>query len=118
MLTRKTVRRTKVLSTKVTPRDNQFLAMMVERYFERGIIKQAKTSTLLRLIVKSFLRYRCPEYEQKTSTTYQNEISKLYSTPKDDNRFSYSYLFQKTNTPGPPTANTSSAKYFLGSQLQ
>ena len=110
MLTRKTVRRTKVLSTKVTPRDNQFLTMMVERYFEIGIIKQAKTSTLLRLIVKSFLRKRCPEYEQKTSTSYQQEINKLYSTPKDDTRFTYSYLFQKTNTPGPSTANTASVR--------
>ena len=106
----KRVKRTKVLSTKVTERDNRFLHVMVDRYFDNGIIPQAKTSTLLRLIVKRFLRRDSPEYEQKTSTSYQNEISKLYSTPKDDTRFSYSYLFQKTNTPVPSTANSTSVK--------
>jgi hypothetical protein len=115
----KRVKRTRVLSTKVTERDNRYMQAMVKRYYEEGHIHQAKTSTLLRLIVKSFLRKRCPEYEQKTSTSYQQEISKLYSAPKGDTRFSNSYLFQKTNTPRLPTANTSSVKqkYFLG-QLQ
>lgn len=111
MLARKTVTRTKVLSTKITPRDAQYLTMMVERYFEKGIIKQAKTSTLLRLIVKRFLRRDCPEYEQKTSTSYQQEINKLYSDPKDDTRFTHSYPLQETNyTPGPSTANSTSVK--------
>lgn len=64
MLARRIVRRTKVLSTKVSPRDAQYLTIMVERYFEKGIIKQAKPSTLLRLIVRNFLRKRCPEYER------------------------------------------------------
>ena len=84
---------------------------MVDRYFDEGIIQQAKTSTLLRLIVKRFLRRDCPEYEQKTSTSYQQEISKLYSAPKDDTSFPPSYLLQETNyTPGPSTANTTSVK--------
>ena len=48
----KRVKRTKVLSTKVTERDNRFIQAMVDRYFEEGHIHQAKTSTLLRLIVK------------------------------------------------------------------
>jgi hypothetical protein len=91
----------------VSYEDNRYMQIMVNRYYEEGHIHQAKTSTLLRLIVKSFLLKRCPEYERKTSTSYQNEINKLYSAPKDDTRFSYSYLFQKTNTPGPSTANTS-----------
>ena len=77
----KRVKRTKVLSTKVTERDSRFLQAMVNRYFEHGIIPQAKTSTLLRLIVVDFLR-RCEEYEQNTSTNYQQEISKLYSAPR------------------------------------
>ena len=92
----KRVRRTRVLSTKVTESDGRFLQAMVNRYFEHGIIPQAKTSTLLRLIVVDFLR-RCEEYEQKTSTSYQQEISKLYSNPKDDTSFPHSYLLQKTN---------------------
>ena len=109
MLARKTVRRTKVLSTKVSPRDAQYLTMMVERYFEKGIIKQAKPSTLLRLIVRNFLRKRCPEYEQKTSTSYQQEINKLYPAPNGEPSFPHSYLPQETNhTPGPSTANTTS----------
>ena len=111
MLARKTVRRTKVLSTKITPRDAQYLTIMVERYFEKGIIKQAKPSTLLRLIVKSFLRKNCPEDEQKTSSGYQQEINKLYSAPKGDTSFPRSYLLQKTNyTPGPSTANSTSVR--------
>ena len=52
----KRVKRTRVLSTKVTERDSRFLQAMVNRYFEHGIIPQAKTSTLLRLIVRDFLR--------------------------------------------------------------
>jgi len=91
------VKRTKVLSTKVTEKDSHFLQAMVDSYFEKGIIKQAKTSTLLRLIVKSFLRKRCPEYERKTSSSYQQEINKLYSAPKGDTSFPNSYLLQKTN---------------------
>jgi hypothetical protein len=78
----KRVKKTRVLSTKVTERDRRFLQGMVDRYFEKGFIKQAKTSTLLRLIVKGFLRRHCPEYEQKTSHGYQQEINKLYSDPK------------------------------------
>ncbi len=107
----KRVKRTRVLSTKVTERDNRFLHVMVDRYFDNGIIPQAKTSTLLRLIVKRFLRRDCPEYEQKTSNGYQQEISKLYSAPKGDTSFPHSYLLQKTNyTPGTSTTNPSSAK--------
>ena len=93
------VKRTKVLSTKVTERDNRYMQAMVKRYYEEGHIHQAKTSTLLRLIVKAFLRKRCPEYEQKTSTSYQQEMNKLYSDPKGDNRFPSSYSLQKTNYP-------------------
>ncbi len=104
------VKRTKVLSTKVTERDSRFLQAMVNRYFEHGIIRQAKTSTLLRLIVVDFLR-RCEEYEQNTSSNYQQEISKLYSAPKDDTSFPHSYPLQETNyTPGPSTANSASVK--------
>ena len=99
------VKRTKVLSTKVTERDNRYMQAMVKRYYEEGHIHQAKTSTLLRLIVKSFLRKRCPEYEQKTSTSYQQEINKLYSDPNGTNRFPQSYQLRKTNfTPVPSTA--------------
>jgi hypothetical protein len=61
----KRVKRTRVLSTKVTESDGRFLQAMVNRYFENGIIPQVKTSTLLRLIVVDFLR-RCEEYEQDT----------------------------------------------------
>ena len=50
----KRVKRTKVLSTKVTERDNRYMQAMVKRYYEEGHIHQAKTSTLLRLIVKAF----------------------------------------------------------------
>ncbi len=73
------------------------MQIMVNRYYDEGHIKQAKTSTLLRLIVKNFLRKRCPEYIQKTSTSYQQEINKLYSAPKGDTRFPQSYRVQKTN---------------------
>jgi hypothetical protein len=76
------IKRTKVLSTKVTEKDNRYMQIMVNRYYEEGRIKQAKISTLLRLVVKRFLRRDCPEYEQKTSTSYQQEISKLYSDTK------------------------------------
>ena len=116
----KRVKRTRVLSTKVTERDNRYMQLMVNRYYEERRINQAKTSTLLRLIVKrflrrdcpeyeqktstllrlivkSFLRKRCPDYEQKTSTSYQQEISKLHSAPKGDTNFPHSYLLQKTN---------------------
>ena len=65
----KPAKRTRVLSTKVTERDNRYMQAMVDRYFEKGIIKQAKTSTLLRLIVKSFLRKNCPGVPAKD--TYQ-----------------------------------------------
>ena len=106
----KRVKRTRVLSTKVTERDNRYMQLMVNRYYEERRINQAKTSTLLRLIVKRFLRRDCPEYEQKTSTSYQQEINKLYSAPKGDTSVPHSYLFQKTNTPGPSTSNTSSVK--------
>jgi hypothetical protein len=75
-------KRTKVLSTKVTEKDNRYMQIMVNRYYGEGRIKQAKISTLLRLILKRFLRSDCPEYEQKTSTSYQQEISKLYSDTK------------------------------------
>jgi hypothetical protein len=51
----KRVKRTKVLSTKVTERDNRYMQAMVKRYYDEGHIHQAKTSTLLRLIVKAFL---------------------------------------------------------------
>ena len=78
----KPAKRTRVLSTKVTEKDNRYMQIMVNRYYEDGRIKQAKTSTLLRLIVKRFLRRDCPEYEQKISTSYQQEINKLYSDPK------------------------------------
>ena len=102
----KRVKRTKVLSTKVTERDSRFLQAMVNRYFEHGIIPQAKTSTLLRLIVVDFLR-RCEEYEQNTSTNYQQEINKLYSDPNGTNRLLQSYQLRKTNfTPVPSTANS------------
>ncbi|MDQ5868741.1 MAG: hypothetical protein M3530_03315 [Thermoproteota archaeon] len=107
----KPAKRIRVLSTKVTEKDNCYMQIMVNRYYEEGRIKQAKTSTLLRLIVKRFLRRDCPEYEQKISTSYQQEINKLYSAPKDDTRFPQSYQLRKTNyTPGPSTANTASAK--------
>ncbi len=100
----KRVKRTKVLSTKVSERDNRYMQAMVKRYYEEGHIHQAKTSTLLRQIVKNFLRNRCPEYEQKTSTGYQQEISKLYSDSKGDTSFPHSYQLQETNyTPGPST---------------
>jgi hypothetical protein len=66
---------------------------MVDRYYEERRIKQTKTSTLLRLIVKSFLRKRCPEYEQDTSSSYQQEINKLYSDPNRPQ----SYRLRKTN---------------------
>ena len=106
----KRVKRTKVLSTKVTERDSRFLQAMVNRYFEHGIIPQAKTSTLLRLIVVDFLR-RCEEYEQNTSSNYQQEISKLYSAPKGDTSVPHSYLLQKRNyTPGPSTVNSTSVR--------
>jgi len=91
----KPAKRTRVLSTKVTERDNRYMQTMVRRYYEEGHIHQAKTSTLLRLIVKSFLRKRCPDYEQKTSTGYQKEISKLYSAPKGDTSFPHSYPLQE-----------------------
>jgi hypothetical protein len=107
----KRVKRTRVLSTKVTERDNRYMQAMVKRYYDEGHIHQAKTSTLLRLIVKSFLRNRCPEYEQKTCTSYQQEISKLHSAPKDDTNFPHSYPLQKTNyIPGPPTADSTSVR--------
>ena len=61
----KRVKRTRVLSTKVTERDNRYMQAMVKRYYEEGHIHQAKTSTLLRQIVKNFLRNRCPEYQTK-----------------------------------------------------
>ena len=112
----KPVKRTRVLSTKVTERDNRYMQVMVNRYYKERRIKQAKTSTLLRLIVKRFLRRDCPEYEQKTSTSYQQEINKLYSARKGDTSFPHSYLLQETNyTPGPSTANAASARrtYFL-----
>src|SRR6185437_13610800 len=103
----KRVKRTRVLSTKVTERDNRYMQEMVKRYYEEGHIHQAKTSTLLRLIVKNFLRNRCQDYEQKNSTGYQQEISKLYSGPKCDTSISRSYLPQETNQiPGPSTANS------------
>ena len=106
----KRVKRTKVLSTKVIERDNRFFHVMVDRYFDNGIIPQAKTSTLLRLLIKRFLRRDCPEYEQKTSSGYQQEINKLYSAPKGDTSPS-SYPLQKTNyTPGPSTANSTSVR--------
>ncbi len=102
----KRVKRTKVLSTKVTERDSRFLQAMVNRYFEHGIIRQAKTSTLLRLIIVDFLR-RCEEYEQNTSSNYQQEMNKLYSAPNRDTSFPRSYLPQETNyTPGPATAKS------------
>lgn len=97
MSVRKPARRTRVLSTKVTERDNRLMQVMVERYYEEGRIKQAKTSTLLRKIVKGFLHRYCPEYEQKISTSYQQEINKLYSAPKGDTSISGSYLPQETN---------------------
>ena len=89
---------------------------MVKRYYDEGHIHQAKTSTLLRLIVKSFLRKRCPEYEQKTSTGYQQEISKLYSDPKDDTRSPQSYQLrtsysQQTPSVGETTAVKRSTSY-------
>jgi hypothetical protein len=56
------IKRTKILSTKVTEKDNRYMRIMVNRYYEEGRIKQAKISTLLRLIVKRFLRRDCPEY--------------------------------------------------------
>ena len=100
----KRVKRTKVLSTKVTERDSRFLQAMVNRYFEHGIIPQAKTSTLLRLIVVDFLN-NCQEYQQDTSSSYQQEISKLYSDPNGTNRFPQSYQLRKTNyTSAPSTA--------------
>ena len=106
----KRAKRISVVSTKLTERDRRFLKAMVDRYFENGIIKQAKTSTLLRLIVVDFLR-RCEEYEQNTSSNYQQEISKLYSAPKGDTSFPHSYQLQKTNyTPGPSTANSTSVR--------
>ncbi len=61
----KRVKRTKVLSTKVIERDNRFFHVMVDRYFDNGIIPQAKTSTLLRLLIKRFLRRDCPEYNKR-----------------------------------------------------
>jgi len=100
----KRVKRTRVLSTKVTERDNRYMKAMVKRYYEEGHIHQAKTSTLLRLIVKNFLRNRCPEYELKTSTSYQQEINKLYSDPNGANRFPQSYQLRKTNFALPSTA--------------
>jgi hypothetical protein len=107
----KRVKRTRVLSTKVTEKDNRYMQLMVNRYYEEGRINQAKTSTLLRLIVKRFLRRDCPEYEQKTSTSYQQEINKLYSAPKGDTSVPHSYLLQETDyTPGPSTANTASVR--------
>ena len=49
--------------------------------------------------------------QQKTSNSYQQEISKLYSGPKGDTSISRSYLSQETNhTPGPSTANTTSVR--------
>ena len=102
----KRVKRTRVLSTKVTERDNRYMQLMVNRYYKERRIKQAKTSTLLRLIVKRFLRRDCPEYEQKTSTSYQQEINKLYSAPKGDTSVPHSYLLQETDyTPGPINSN-------------
>ena len=107
----KRVKRTRVLSTKVTERDNRYMQLMVNRYYEERRINQAKTSTLLRLIVKIFLRRDCPEYEQKTSTSYQQEMNKLYSTRKGDSSFPHSYLLQETNyTPETSTANAASAR--------
>ena len=80
MLEHKKVLRTKVLSTKISQRDNRYLQIMVNRYYKEGRIKQAKTSTLLRLLVKRFLRGgECPEYEHKTPTSYQQE---MYSDPR------------------------------------
>jgi len=106
----KRVKRTKVLSTKVTEKDSRFLQAMVDRYFENGIISQAKTSTLLRLIVIDFLR-RCEEYEQNTSSSYQQEINKLYSDPNGNNRFPQSYQLRKASyTPGPSPANSTSVR--------
>ena len=100
ILRSKRVKRTRVLSTKVTERDSRFLQEMVNRYFEHGIIPKAKTSTLLRLIVVDFLR-RCEEYEQNTSSNYQQEISRLYSDSKDNTKFPQSYQHWKTSyTPG------------------
>ena len=93
----KRVKRTRVLSTKVTERDNRYMQAMVKRYYEEGHIHQAKTSILLRLIVKAFLRKRCPDYEQKAFTNYQQEMNKLYSAPKGDTSFLPSYQLRKTN---------------------
>jgi hypothetical protein len=107
----KRVKRTRVLSTKVTERANRYMQVMVKRYYDEGHIHQAKTSTLLRQMVKNFLRNRCPEYEQKTSTAYQQEIDKLYSDPNGNNRFPQSYQLRKTNfTPVPSTANSTSVR--------
>ena len=105
----KRVKRTKVLSTKVTERDDRYMQAMVKRYYDEGHIHQAKTSTLLRLIVKAFL-HKCPGYEQKTSSSYQQEINKLYSDPNGNNQFPQSYQLRKTNyTPVPSTARPSYA---------
>jgi hypothetical protein len=71
----KRAKRISVVSTKLTESDRRFLKTMVDRYFKNGIIPQAKTSALLRLIIVDFLR-RCEEYEQNTSSNYQQEISK------------------------------------------
>jgi hypothetical protein len=107
------IKRTKVLSTKVSERDNHYMQIMVNRYYEKRIIKQAKISTLLRLIVKRFLRGGdCPEYEQKTSTNYQREINDLYSDPNGNNRFPQSYQLRKTSytQETPSVAETTAVK--------
>jgi hypothetical protein len=91
------VKRTKVLSTKVSEKDNRYMRIMVNRYYEKQIIKQPKISTLLRLVVKNFLRKRCPEYEQKISTSYQKEINKLYSDPNGNSRFPQPYQLRKAS---------------------
>jgi len=102
---RKPAKRTRVLSTKVTERDNRYMQTMVDRYYEEGRIKQAKTSTLLRLIVKRFLRRYCPEYEQNASNGYQQEINKLYSDQQGRTR-----IPQIQNTTGPSVADIASIK--------
>jgi hypothetical protein len=72
-------KRTKVLSTKLTERDNQFVQLMAQRYRDNGYIKQARVSTLLRIVIKRFLRDSCPEYTRKLiASSYQAQVDNMY----------------------------------------
>jgi hypothetical protein len=69
MVEYKRAKRIMVASTKITPKDDYYLQLMVDRYANNGQLKHASVSSLLRIIVKKFLQQECPEYHQLKSIT-------------------------------------------------